>query len=56
MTPPASGVVTAAWGASTDGTPKLLPGFVTNAMKSARVEAKGVMERHATAIVALSAT
>ena len=56
MTPPAPGVVTAAWGASTDGTPKLLPGFVTNAMKSARVEAKGVMERHATAIVALSAT
>ena len=56
ITPPAPGVVTAACGASTEGTPKLFPGFVINATKSARVEAKGVIDRHATAIVALSAT
>ena len=50
------GVVTAACGASTEGTPKLFPGFEINATKSARVEANGVIDRHATANVALRAT
>ena len=56
ITPPAPGVVTAACGASTDGTPKVFPGFVIIATKTARVEANGGVERHATAIIALSAT